>query len=257
MRKIILVVFILISAQHSFAQQTVYFSKDSTQRGTKKKHRSSELNVVKIAPLTFISGYIPVYYERSITDFFSVQAGLGLTTRNYLREWANNFEIGETKTGTNTWNGQASYDENYNSLNSFNNRKASMGYFFSIQPRIYFESDGLEGSFLAISYDRANYKSLARKIETGNTGNASGEPVFTSAEFAEKEIISDISANFGNQTVYDRITLEYTVGIALRKVTGTKYAYTFDNSGNYIDGFTTLNRTTPAFTFALRIGYHF
>lgn len=257
MRKIILSGFILILAQHSIAQQTIYFSKDSTTRSTKKKHRSSELNVVKIAPLTFISGYIPVYYERSITDFFSIQAGLGVTTRNYLREWANNFEIGEAKVGTNTWNGQPSFDENYNSLSSFANRKATLGYFFSIQPRIYFESEGVEGSFLAISYDRANYKSSAKKIETGNSGNGSGEPIFTNSQFAESETISDISANFGTQAVYDRITLEYTLGIALRKVSGKKYAYTFDNNGNYIDGFTSLNRTTPAFTFGLRIGYHF
>lgn len=41
-------------------------------------------NVVKINPLLFFRGEIPIYYERAITHKLSLEAGLGVTLRNYL-----------------------------------------------------------------------------------------------------------------------------------------------------------------------------
>ncbi|MBL7950292.1 MAG: hypothetical protein JNM62_01115 [Flavobacteriales bacterium] len=41
-------------------------------------------NVVKINPLLFFRGEIPIYYERAITPKLSLEAGIGVTLRNYL-----------------------------------------------------------------------------------------------------------------------------------------------------------------------------
>lgn len=41
-------------------------------------------NVVKINPLLFFRGEIPVYYERAINPKLSIEAGIGVTLRNYL-----------------------------------------------------------------------------------------------------------------------------------------------------------------------------
>lgn len=41
-------------------------------------------NVIKINPLLFFRGEIPVYYERAITHRLSLEAGIGVTLRNYL-----------------------------------------------------------------------------------------------------------------------------------------------------------------------------
>lgn len=41
-------------------------------------------NVLKINPLLFFRGEIPVYYERAITHRLSLEAGVGVTLRNYL-----------------------------------------------------------------------------------------------------------------------------------------------------------------------------
>lgn len=41
-------------------------------------------NVVKINPLAFFRGEIPVIYERAITPRLSLEAGLGVTLRNYI-----------------------------------------------------------------------------------------------------------------------------------------------------------------------------
>ena len=41
-------------------------------------------NVVKINPLVFFRGEVPIYYERAITPKLSLEAGVGITLRNYL-----------------------------------------------------------------------------------------------------------------------------------------------------------------------------
>lgn len=41
-------------------------------------------NLVKINPLLFFRGEIPIYYERAISHNLSLEAGLGVTLRNYL-----------------------------------------------------------------------------------------------------------------------------------------------------------------------------
>jgi hypothetical protein len=41
-------------------------------------------NVVKINPLLFFRGEIPVYYERALTPQLSLELGVGVTLRNYL-----------------------------------------------------------------------------------------------------------------------------------------------------------------------------
>jgi hypothetical protein len=256
MKKLLLVLTIMVSiCNHLKAQEVIYFSKDSSASKPVKKNRSEEQNIIKVAPLAFLSGSIPVYFEREINHFFSIQAGAGITTRNYLREWVNNLEFNKPEYSKTTWNGTTSYGENMNSMNDFANRKSSIGYSFSIQPRIYFESEGMNGSFIALSYDRLRYNFSSQKIETGPS--VSGEPEFTSEYFKEHENISDIAVSFGSQTLYDRISVEYAIGMALRKVDGIRYAYTLDDFGGYIDGVSEVKKTSPAFIFSFKLGYHF
>ena len=42
-------------------------------------------NVIKFAPLSFISGNFPVMYEKKVSKFLSIQLGAGMTHRNYVR----------------------------------------------------------------------------------------------------------------------------------------------------------------------------
>jgi hypothetical protein len=41
-------------------------------------------NVIKFNPLVFFRGEIPLYYERALTPRLSLEAGIGVTLRNYL-----------------------------------------------------------------------------------------------------------------------------------------------------------------------------
>ena len=78
----------LISANKAFAQ-------DPGEKKTKvllfKEHTKSQWdtvsvvkNAVKVNPLLFFHGEIPVYLERAVSERVSLELGLGFTTRNYV-----------------------------------------------------------------------------------------------------------------------------------------------------------------------------
>jgi hypothetical protein len=199
-------------------------------------------------------GMIPVSYERALSDLFSVQVTVGATSRNYLREFANNLESKKPRQTIYYWNDGSTddyYDEN--SYYEFDNRKASAGYTFSIQPRIYFNSEGLDGSFLGLSYDMTQFNFSSQKIVTGNS---SGDLKFTNEYFSEYDKYSDITITAGYQTLYDRISFETSAGLAVRSTKGKRYAYSVNN-GEYIDGYSTFKKSAPAFLVSFRVGYHF
>lgn len=152
-----------------------------------------------------------------------------------------------------TWN-QASKGSSGNYLGKydFKNRKSAIGYYFSIQPRIYFQSEELDGCFMGLSCDYAHHITNQKMVNAGHTG----EPQFNSGNFKEYENHSDISVWFGSQTLYDRISLEYSLGVGLRKIRSSHYAYGY--AGNkLIDGVMEPNKTKVAFNLSLKVGYHF
>lgn len=253
---VILTAFFFLLLNFCVAQETVYFSKDTTAIKKVKGKRSSERSIIKIAPLGFIEGSIPVFFEREINQTFSIQVGVGVTTRNYLKEWANNLALREIEISKTFWNSEFtnSHTENNNPINDFTNRKASLGYFISIQPRVYIESEGMGGGFLGIGLERARYNFSSAKINTGN-GPQSGE--VNTDYFKEYDNISEISVNLGSQYLYHRISMEYAVMVAIRNTKGKRYAYGYDDNGSYIDGYSEINQTTPALGLTFKVGYHF
>jgi hypothetical protein len=263
MKKLFSVLLTICFALNSFAQETVVFqsSKSSSSNKAKSKSASSEQNIIKIAPLSFISGFVPVFYERSINDFFSIQGGIGITTKNYILDAL--ADAGDS-------GGSDGFSEKYkkitwtggNSSTSYNNdnptyggdgRKTKLGYIISVEPRIYFASEGLDGSFIGLNLStrRNNYSSNSIST-TANTLE------YTGATVKEFDNLSTMMVNFGYQTLNDNISLEYSGGIGLRKVKGEHYVYTNGTSnGKYITGTGFIDRTKVAFDLSFKIGYHF
>jgi hypothetical protein len=252
-----------IFATSILAQETVYFKRDDSKKSSAKKKGSTELNIVKISPLSFISGFIPVYYERSINETFSGQIGIGITTTNYIKDAiryaqdGNNTDVVKTE-----WiggNPNTTYT-NENNFDTYKNRKSTLGYYVSLEPRVYFDSEGLSGTFMGLSFSKTRYNSTSKKVNTTSTIASSGSPTFTSDLFKGNETFTDVFVNFGSQNLYDKISLEYSFGVGLRKVTGIEYAFSQDYQGSsfkYIDGVSTLDKTKVGFNLSLKVGYHF
>ena len=262
MPKLIYVVFILLATVNTYAQETVYFKKDTKTKSSKKKNNDME-QIVKVSPLSFIAGFIPVYYERSVNETFSVQLGAGITTTNYIKDalrYAQGNQNNDVKsTKWNTTNTNNTYF-NENNNEQYKNRETKMGYYVSLEPRVYFNSEGLEGSFMGLSVSNARYNINSKKVAT--TNNNSGQPIFTNNIYKGNETITDFFVNFGTQTLYDKISLEYHFGLGLRKITGKEYAFAQDflsssSMQKYVEGESTLNKTKVGFNVSIKVGYQF
>ncbi len=248
--------FILICCTSStHAQQTVYFSKDSSAVSKKKYNRSSETNIIKIAPLSFLFGIVPVFYERRISDLFSIQAGAGITIKNYMKDLVDNLEIGKVEDEDYTFNWNGGQGNFYNFASEDQKPKYKTGTYFSIQPRVYFDGEAMDGYYMGISYDNTSYKFGSRSIVTGVS--SSNAVSFTDTYVKEYDKYSDIAVHFGGQTLYDRLSVEYSVGVAIRSKSSRRYIYGYDNNSEFVDGFADLKKSIPVGLFSFRVGYHF
>jgi hypothetical protein len=231
----------------------IIFSETPRSAKTSKKLHSGENNVIKIAPLGFLKGSIPIFYERRVNDFFTIQAGAGVTTRNYIRGvWANALDNeGSGNKYVYTWKDGGKDYSDEDEIYGFEYRTAKTGYSFSLQPRVYFESEAPDGSFLGLSFDsyRYNFQSMAL---VGDGSSTRGTKTVD-----EYEKLNDIMVLFGYQNIYDRLSLEYTTGIGIRNIKGEKYAVAMNNNGQYVDGLANYKKTTVNFEFSIKVGYHF
>lgn len=218
----------------------------------RKKGKAGQDNIIKVAPLGFVTGTFPIYYERKVNDFFSVQVGGGLTGKNYLRDAFQ--KAAKITKITYPWADNSQYEDAAEELFSFNNRKPSIGYMFSVQPRLYFESEALEGAFVALSYDYYHYNFSIPGLVVNNN-----QAVHKGASKSEHENLNDIMVHFGYQALFDHLTLQPSGGFGLRSAKGSKYAATFDNSTNTIsnEGFASYSQTVFTFSIGIKVGYHF
>ena len=245
--------------QYRDSSTVIIFSQSTKPtKVTDKLHKKAgEDNIIKIAPLGFISGTFPVYYERAFTDYFSLQGGIGLTNRNYYRELS--YKSSDAIDFNNSTSVSSSYDLADN-LYHFDHRTANMGFMFALQPRFYFDSDGLDGSFFGVGYQNSRYNFVHQGI-TDATGTSNGSSVFGGPGQSEHETLSDIFAVFGYQTLHERISFESTFEAGIRKVNGSKYvAYATDNGNGTFkvsDGFQDYSQTKFYLNVGIKVGYHF
>lgn len=241
----------------TFAQQDTTVTVNLPHKQYDKKHKkpTGEENTIKIAPLGFVSGTFPVYYERVISDFFTVQGGVGITSRNYVR---NTFQSIDPITPIYPWSNNYSLSDLADNTLEMGNRKPNLGFLLSVQPRIYFNSEAPDESFMSISYDFYRYNFSIPGIVYNSNLN---EYKHTGSNKKEHENISDLMVGFGYQDVYDRLSIEYSTSIGIRNVKGSKYVYATgtDNSGNPItfDDFAPYKQTLFNYNIGIRVGYHF
>jgi hypothetical protein len=233
----------------------IIFAGSSTSSFTKKKKKDNAINVIKIAPLGFISGTFPILYERKITDYFTVQVSAGLTNRNYSR---NAIQSAGSDENSNSLHIQSPWDNSYTVVSSMDAygsdlRTAKMGTMFSIQPRFYFNSEAPEGSYLGLSINSYKYNFDIQ----GVTGSPTTTYKQNGAAKPEYDKITDFMVHFGNQVVYDRLTLDGSTEIGIRNVKGSRYSAATDASNTLHESNYTLTQNTFNFNFGIKVGYHF
>jgi hypothetical protein len=260
MKKIVLAIALLtvskteVIAQGDKSTTVIIFNDDKKQVSLKerrKKSRENETNIIKIAPLGFLSGTFPIYYERKFSDLFSVQLGFGITSTNYFRLFTytggeRNVEI------TYPWTNSNLYDQSQD-LSESKNLIYKSGTLFSIQPRLYLSNEALEGSFMGISYDSYSYTIVAKKgvLSTGGSSLS-----FTGVDVDQTETFRDIMVSFGGQWINNHISIEAGTALGVRKVSGQKYCATIE-AGKLVDGLGAYSFDKINYNVFFKVGYVF
>jgi hypothetical protein len=253
---VMILMFINVNAQkkrhYRDSTTVIVFSQSSTPLSKNIGKKSySGTNIVKIAPLGILSGVFPVYFERGFGNYFSLQAGIGITGRNYFRELLKDYKHLDFTSDNNADLSDALY--------TFDHRTAKPGFMFSIQPRYYEDGEGIDGYFGGIGFNSATFNFEHQEV-TSITNYAAAYNGGTPQ--SESEHVKDIFFVSGYQTLDHKISFEATAEMGIRLVSGTKYvAYSaYDNTlNNYVlsTGFKDYSQTLFYYNIGIKIGYHF
>lgn len=230
------------------ADVIVFGSEEEEDDDTRPRSTNNDI-IIKTSPTSFIFGLGLIEVEKELSGSFSAQIGLGVTFDSKLKSIQNilddNDEYSYPEFSTN-WN--EDYFDYYSE-----ERTSKLGYMFSLSPRIFYAGDGFEGTYFSptFSYRKNNFsvpqiiKGLRQVIR--DAANTDSESV----------TFKDIMIRYGTQRVYSAVTTEFFIGMGLRFITSVRQDLGYNDLGFIDSAFIKFNRSTFAYDFGLRIGYHF
>jgi hypothetical protein len=196
-----------------------------------KKKSSNPQNIVKIAPLEALDGTFPIFFERVLSNKFSVEVGLGVTTTT------ESFSIIRAEL-----TGSTEYENFY---------KGNTGSFFRIGAKYYASKsdDAPEGPYVGLEFQVKKFKFDAYKLD------ASGYAIYSAPYQATTVTNTDlIRIVFGYQSLTrSDFAWDYYIGLAWRKHTFNGM-YRDDNSKPIIGEIASYK---PVFVIGAKIGLGF
>jgi hypothetical protein len=247
--------FLLFLSSNTFAQNqknknTSVEIIDFGNREKKQSVKSDHPMIIKTSPISPIFGKAILEVEREITDYLSLQVGVGLKFKPLVER--NLISILDESEESNLycesplWENDICDDFNDSSI-----RKASPGIILSVSPRFFFESDGFEGSYIAplIRYSRENLNAQSISENRGS--------IVRLSDFDVNESISNIDfiVHYGLQILYPKLSLEYFVGVGARKENIVRQDLGVDNAGFNRNGTSKINSTSLLLEGGIRIGF--
>gem|GEM_PF-5345894 len=160
------------------AQKVITFESTSGHVRDNENHFAAAENSVTTGLFSPFGGLLPLYYERRLTDFLSIQAGAGLTFRSLMHD------LGE---GIREDGGNVDFaaTDGYDVPDKYNNytyRRANMGMYLSISPRIYFEDDCMDGFYLSPSLEWRTHRFSAKLANPAITLAESGADIYEDSD---------------------------------------------------------------------------
>jgi hypothetical protein len=216
--------------------EVIRFGDDDGGRSGKGKHKKKSNGIIKTAPLSFILGYVPVLYEYKINDWLSLQGGTGITFKPSV-------------SGLYAIIDEECADGNCGNNLDYSYRKSKLGTMLAFAPRLYFGSDAPEESYIAPEIRMYFRRTNAQAIDP-----ASQYEIIRLNDQYDKESIrfTDFMVNYGNQTLYPSLTIDWSIGVGLRKISGKiQQTYYNETTGFY---FSQLDKASNPYAFRLDIG---
>lgn len=238
-----------ISAQKSDVE-IIDFGDDND---TKSDYVASNY-IIKTSPVSFVFGSQMIEVERYMTDFLSVQAGIGLTFdvlyKDILDEDITS-EIGLSQYSdyceSEFWGEQNDICDDF--VSTFN-RRIKPSILLTASARLFFNDDAMDGSYFAFKLRYARENVAIMDIAP----NSSSVQRLSDQWFDESYRSFDIIAQYGYQVLYDRLTTEYFVGL------GARFTKESRQDLGYLGGIVTNNllevsTTLPRIEAGIRIGF--
>ncbi|MDT8410952.1 MAG: hypothetical protein RQ875_00700 [Vicingaceae bacterium] len=255
MKKIKILLLLMLLIGHVVAQDTIktsviVFDHDDVDEVIKSGGKKSlrKKNALKINPLLILNGEIPVFYERAISDRFSVEFAIGLTFVDYM--------------GNNT-NAFFSSNEDDERINAGNNvtEKINKNVSFKSGLRYYLDDLILEDYYFAIEFASRTFSRelIIDEDQFGPTGYNLGYSV--KKEFDEIQIHKEMKLIIGNQThsYSGNFFIDYYIGVGIdmfiKEEARENYSASNGNIRSYVlkkeDG------VKPRFYFGFKMGFLF
>jgi hypothetical protein len=154
-------------------------------------------HLLKLNPIIFTRGDIPIYYENNFRNNLSVEIGVGLTLRDFLAN----------SSSDSTW---------FNSFNSNIEEEINIGYSYRIGIRYYSANYGFdpEGLYFSLNYRQQKYSSTLTSVNSVLANNEelsrSNKDVFLALGYVymlDENAFIDPYIGFGIRTrVYDEVS---------------------------------------------------
>jgi hypothetical protein len=229
----------------------IVHSKPPETEDIRKPVRVANDNVLKLGLLYWVSGCIPIYYERKITPWLSLEGGLGLTTRDFVADVVNIYLNGIND------------NEGLNPYYQYHARKSEVGVYASLQPKFYIRNNAIEGFWFGpmLEFKRFDYKAGIANVNS--QGDANGNPIYLNTYQPEHRNAVDFTFNVGWQFKYrSNLALEYSMGAGFRRFweqrSDVEYASGLTSGPPYFsNGIRDYNGYRPEFNMALSFGGFF
>lgn len=219
--------------------------------GNKQNYREGYGNlIIKTSPTSFILGNQPFEVEKYMTDYLSLQAGIGITFAPLIGEEYNDIiaaidEEGQRYCESDQWT--QDFCDDYQ---DYDVRRYKPGFLISGSARLYFDNDAMDGSYFGflLRYSTVNLE-VQDVIGIGNVERIEDQWLSESIKRF------DIVGHYGYQTVYDKLTAEYFLGLGARFRNESRQDVGFSASNLAQSAFRSIKETGLRVEAGLRIGF--
>jgi len=208
--------------------------------------------IIKTSPVSYLAGAQFVEVEKYITEYLSVQAGVGLTFKPLIGAdysdvlSALSDEDGFDQCDSEIWNDDIC--ENYSDLDY---RRYNIGFLLSGSVRLFFDDDAMDGGYFAF---KLRYSKL--NIDVQDVSNTSQSVIRLEDEWLPESVKRfDIVGHYGYQSVFSKLTAEYFVGLGARIQNETREDLGYTISGTVGRDERQLKRTLLRIEGGIRIGF--
>ncbi len=219
-----LILFIL-NSQNIFAQtdstKNQGFVTYNTEVTQKKPPVQFNRNAIKIGISAILWGRYGIAYEKELGEFFSIEAGIGVTGRNYfgnaIDDWYKT-EMGDDQRSDNFSMSDDIRDDDY----SYDGRETKLGWYATLMPRMYFSRFGFERMYMGLNlqYKIYNFTAYQPTWTTTSETEMQFSPSRPTIEEYEQNIMFGLA--FGSQYLNKQFLMDWYASFGINMASGER-----------------------------------